>query len=64
MKITIDTNKVTKPIKKFSDKAADKLYQEAHILGYKSGGTLAIWFPKTYNRYTMWRIKKNLRNMK
>ena len=60
MKITIDTDTVVKPVKKFSSKTADILYRVARSTGNKGVGTLAIWFPKTCRRYDLWRIKKAL----
>lgn len=61
MKITIDTDTITKPVKKFSSKAAQAAYDTAKVTGHKSVNTLAIWFPKTYNKYVLWRIKKNIK---
>jgi hypothetical protein len=60
MKITIDTDTVVKPVKKFSSKTTDILYRVAKSTGNKGVGTLAIWFPKTCRRYGLWRIKKVL----
>ena len=42
MKITIDTDTVVKPVKKFSSKTTDILYRVAKSTGNKGVGTLAI----------------------
>ncbi len=60
MKITLDTDVVVKPLKKASVKVGEVVYSAAKSTGRKSVGTLAIWFPKTYHRYSLSRIKKAL----